>query len=231
MSVSPLPHGRRLGVLFASLFAVALGACADSSPAPEAHGSTQLHELSGNDQTAFDFFLGKGLSAEQAAGVVGNLDQESGMDPSIAQGGGGPGRGIAQWSAGGRWDTGAINCTDFAAQQGKDVHDLQLQLDFIWYELNQEPRYGLQDLQSASSVEDAVSVFQDKYEICGACANGNRVKFAQDALDAFGSDAPASSGPSKPSPTTGDDDDDDDDTVIPTENAPDLTWWHDRTGR
>lgn len=35
---------------------------------------------------------------------MGNLDQESGMSPTIKQPGG-PGRGIAQWSVGGRWDT------------------------------------------------------------------------------------------------------------------------------
>ena len=43
----------------------------------------------------------------QAAGIIGNLDQESGMDPTISQYDGGPGRGIAQWSTGGRWDTDA----------------------------------------------------------------------------------------------------------------------------
>src|SRR6185312_4315016 len=58
-----------------------------------------------NDKTAFEFFVNKGLTKTQAAGIVGNLDQESGMDPTIFQYDGGPGRGIAQWSAGGRWDT------------------------------------------------------------------------------------------------------------------------------
>src|SRR4051794_15363078 len=52
-----------------------------------------------NDKVAFDFFLGKGLTPIQAAGIIGNLDQESGMSPTISQYGGGPGRGIAQWSA------------------------------------------------------------------------------------------------------------------------------------
>ena len=55
-----------------------------------------------NDQAAFDYFLGKGLTNYQAAGIVGNLDQESGVDPTAVQSGG-PGRGIAQWSVGGRW--------------------------------------------------------------------------------------------------------------------------------
>ena len=38
-----------------------------------------------NDQAAFDFFVGKGLSDFQAAGIVGNLDQESGVNPNAVQ--------------------------------------------------------------------------------------------------------------------------------------------------
>ncbi|HEX7604741.1 MAG TPA: phage tail tip lysozyme, partial [Polyangiaceae bacterium] len=89
-----------------------------------------------NDKIAFDYFVGKGLTDVQAAGIVGNLDQESGMSPTIAQYGGGPGRGIAQWSAGGRWDTSKNdNVAWYAAQHGASIHSLALQLDFIWYEL------------------------------------------------------------------------------------------------
>src|ERR1700683_922620 len=53
-----------------------------------------------NEKTAYDYFGAKGLTNFQAAGIVGNLDQESGVDPTIDQENGGPGRGIAQWSAG-----------------------------------------------------------------------------------------------------------------------------------
>ena len=55
-----------------------------------------------NNQTAFDFFVGHGLTKEQSAGIVGNLMAESGdpINPRAVQPGG-PGRGIAQWSVGG----------------------------------------------------------------------------------------------------------------------------------
>jgi hypothetical protein len=186
---------RRLAGSLGSLTAIvlALGGCAGAPTAAEAQGHTTLRDTSdtsSNDQVAFDFFLGKGLTAVQAAGIVGNLDQESGMDPGISQLGGGPGRGIAQWSAGGRWDSDPINCSDYAAQQGEDVDSLQLQLEFIWYELNQEPNLGIADLQAADTLEDAVTTFQNEYEGCGACDQGKRVDFAQTALDAFGADTP-----------------------------------------
>jgi len=40
-----------------------------------------------NDKAAFDYFLGKGLASFQAAGIVGNLDQESGVDPTAVESG------------------------------------------------------------------------------------------------------------------------------------------------
>src|SRR5688572_3894180 len=57
-----------------------------------------------NRQIVFNFFVSQGLTPEQSAGVTGNLLLESAgtLDPKINQGGGGPGRGIAQWSVDGR---------------------------------------------------------------------------------------------------------------------------------
>jgi hypothetical protein len=141
-------------------------------------------DLSSNDKTAFDFFVGKGLTDVQAAGIVGNLDQESSMDPSIAQYGGGPGRGIAQWSTGGRWDTSHDdNVVWYAGQHGQSRYSLMLQLEFIWYEL---PSYGLSELRAATSVTAAVTAFQDRYEICGECDSTNRIAYAESALRAYG---------------------------------------------
>jgi hypothetical protein len=143
-----------------------------------------------NDRIAFDFFVGKGLSHVQAAGIVGNLDQESGMDPTISQFGGGPGRGIAQWSRGGRWDTSFHdNVKWFAAQHGASIFSLDLQLDFIWYELTQIG-YGFPQLRAAKTLNAAEAVFQDDYEICGVCDASNRIAHAQAALADFGGSSP-----------------------------------------
>lgn len=87
-----------------------------------------------NKKKAFFYFTGKGLSAAQAAGIVGNLMQESGVNPKSVQKGG-PGRGIAQWSKGDRWD--GPQKDSFKNWAGsKDMLDLKVQLDFIWYEMN-----------------------------------------------------------------------------------------------
>jgi Phage tail lysozyme len=143
---------------------------------------------SGNDKTAFDFFLAKGLTPVQCAGIVGNLDQESGMDPTIYQYDNGPGRGIAQWSAGERWDTTPnANVLWYAGQMGESEWSENLQLEFIWWELTNEG-YGFSDLTAATTVEDAVGAFQDEYEICGQCDASNRVAHAYAALQQFGGD-------------------------------------------
>lgn len=142
-----------------------------------------------NDKAAFDFFIAKGLTNFQAAGIVGNLDQESGVDPASVQYGGGPGRGIAQWSVGGRWDTSANdNVRDYAASRGESMTSLNLQLEFIWYELT-NIGYGYTALKATTNVTDATLAFMDRYEICGTCASAQRIAYANDVLAAYGQSA------------------------------------------
>jgi MYXO-CTERM domain-containing protein len=140
-----------------------------------------------NDQTAYDFFLGKGLTNFQAAGIVGNLDQESGVDPGAVQAGG-PGRGIAQWSVGGRWDTDANdNVLAYATKEGEASSSLTLQLEFIWYELTTFSGYGLGALQGSTNVTDATVDFETDFEGCGECDQSTRISYAESVLAAYGS--------------------------------------------
>src|SRR5208283_4522840 len=105
-------------------------------------------------------FVSKGLTGFQAAGIVGNLDQESNDDPTAVQAGG-PGRGIAQWSVGGRWDhDGGDNEVAYAASSGMSEWSLGLQLDFIWYELTHFSGYGLAELRAATTVSAATIAFE-----------------------------------------------------------------------
>jgi len=159
---------------------------AGCSGAGEGVGSSE-DALNTNDKAAFDFFLGKGLTSFQAAGIVGNLDQESNVDPNAVQQGG-PGRGIAQWSVGGRWDTDANdNATSYAKKQGESVWSLQLQLEFIWYELTTFSGYGLASLKNTTNVSDATVVFETDFEGCGVCEQSTRISYAKAVLAAYGS--------------------------------------------
>jgi hypothetical protein len=150
-----------------------------------------------NDQPAYDFFVAHGLPGSQAAGVVGNLDEESGVDPAAVEPGG-PGRGIAQWSAGGRWDTTpADNVQEYAASQGQPADSLNLQLGFIWYELTTFPQYGLTQLRESTNVSDAAVAFETFYEICGMCIQSTRIAYAESVWAAYGS-SDADAGPVHP---------------------------------
>jgi hypothetical protein len=156
-----------------------------------------------NDQTSYDFFVQKGLTNYEAAGIVGNLDQESGDNPAAIQGGGcNPcGEGIAQWSIGGRWDTDANdNVVWFSKTLAGDPSPtgLEPQLEFTWYELTTFSGYGLSSLESAGNVTNATIAFENDFEGCGQCDQSNRITYAEDVLAAYGSQ-----GPPAPSPAAG----------------------------
>ncbi|HEX7701567.1 MAG TPA: phage tail tip lysozyme [Kofleriaceae bacterium] len=162
---------------------LAVAGCVDDGATAETEQASTT--AFANDQAAFNFFIAKGLTNFQAAGIVGNLDQESGVNPASVQSGG-PGRGIAQWSVGGRWDTSANdNATSYAASQNEARGTLNLQLEFIWYELS-TIGYGFTDLKATTNVTDATVAFMAKYEICGNCVQTQRVTYAKAVLAAYG---------------------------------------------
>ncbi len=143
--------------------------------------------LTNTQKTAFNFFVSKGLTKVQSAAIVGNLIQESSVNPASVQFGGGPGRGIAQWSVGGRWDhDGDDNMTWYANKHGLNKWSLQAQLDFVWYELETFGGYGLGKLKSESNISSATVVFQNDFEGCGTCDESKRISYAQQVLSSFG---------------------------------------------
>jgi hypothetical protein len=135
---------------------------------------------SGNVQQAYNYLLGKGLSDFQAAGVVGNLAQESGVNPNSNQSGGGPGRGIAQWTVNERWQ----GVLALAKQRNKPPTDLGVQLDFLWSEFQGQ---GLSQVKAATDVAGATQAFEQSFERAGTPAMQNRINFAKNVLSSKGS--------------------------------------------
>lgn len=149
-----------------------------------------------NIRKAFFYFVqNHQLTAAQSAGIVGNLIQESGVNPKSEQKGG-PGRGIAQWSAGGRWEA----LKKWAGS--KDIYLLRTQLDFIWYEMtnvspwklalkgSHDSQYpSLQDIKGNTKA-DAIKAghsFGKLYEAFGV--SGSRDKYAGDVWTKYHSQA------------------------------------------
>ena len=189
LSVLPSPRGLLVALSLGAAFALA--GCGDAGPsAPIERTATEQADLFANDVTACNYFVGKGLTNYQSAGIVGNLDQESGVNPGAVQAGG-PGRGIAQWSVGGRWDTDSNdNAVWYAGKEGQSVESLQLQLDFIWYELTTFSGYGLASLKASTNVTDATVTFETDFEGCGQCDQSTRISYAEGVLSSCASAAP-----------------------------------------
>ena len=180
---------RRLAPLvLIAIPAVAAGCSSNAgSDSSDPNVATTESGISNNEGTAYEFFVQKGLKDFQAAAIVGNLQQESNVDPTILQYGGGPGRGIAQWSTGGRWNSDYHdNVAWYAATRGGSEWSLNTQLDFIWYELETFGSFGLTRLRDSTSLAEATVTFQTDYEICGQCDQTNRIADAEAVLTAYG---------------------------------------------
>lgn len=113
--------------------------------------------LNQNAQYAYRYLQEKyNLTPEQAAGVVGNLMQESSLSTAARNPGdgsdGSDSIGIAQWN-GGR----ARNLHAFAKANERNVGDLDTQLDFMMHEFKTAETGAWKRLQNATDVHSATS--------------------------------------------------------------------------
>ncbi|USN96575.1 MAG: hypothetical protein H6797_00010 [Candidatus Nomurabacteria bacterium] len=162
--------------------------------------------LNGKDnlEKILTFFMQHGLTLAQASGIAGNFMAESGLDPTIIQGGGhaqsgsgyspvsGVGFGLAQWTSGGR-QTGLVQETQ---QLGVDVTDLGGQLSYAWKELSVNYPNTLVALKATDNPVDAAVTVHDGYESSAdsrAAVVNNRGGNAQKFYNMY-SDAPALAG-------------------------------------
>lgn len=160
---------------------------------PEGSASGEVGSLVGrnNVEQAFNFFVQQGLTPEQSAGVVGNLVNESGVEPST---GGSPSAyafGIAQWTPGSKFSLDK----DFNHITGSDT-DLLTQLQVLWAEMNGKSKAGFTvDIVSGISKFDtpgeAADYFRANFERCDvsytSCAI--RAPAAEQVFDDFGGGA------------------------------------------
>lgn len=174
---------RRLGAVLAATATIGTMAMATAQPAHAAD----------NTQAVYNFFVTKGLTPVQAAGITGNFMQESGasISPTTVQQHGGPGRGIAQWETRHRWDTDANdNMVSFAGAHGWDRWGLQPQLEFTWYELTTRSWYGLSTLRKQTTIEGATLAFSKNFEGCGTCENNTRIAYAKTVYSRYNGATP-----------------------------------------
>ncbi|MGI4667810.1 phage tail tip lysozyme, partial [Klebsiella pneumoniae] len=133
----------------------------------------------------YKFLKGKGLSDNQVGAVMGNLQQESNLDPNAKNASSGA-FGIAQWL--GARKTGLEN---FAKSKGKKSSDMDVQLDYLWKEMQSD--YESNNLKNAGwskggSLEQNTKAFATGFERMGAneAMMGTRVNNAKEFKKKYG---------------------------------------------
>ncbi|MBI3181871.1 MAG: LysM peptidoglycan-binding domain-containing protein [Myxococcales bacterium] len=140
------------------------GGKAPEQPAPVTPGPSPVSGIEnrpgvkGNAEQTIKFFMSKGLTRAQAAGIAGNLLYESGFNPS-AVGDGGTSFGVAQWHLGRgeamkRW----------TKEHGYSSTSFKGQLEYLWYELNHGESYALGKLRASGNAYDAGMAFCRYFE-------------------------------------------------------------------
>jgi murein DD-endopeptidase MepM/ murein hydrolase activator NlpD/lysophospholipase L1-like esterase len=149
-----------------------------------------------NAEKIFNYLVGKGLTAVQAAGIMGNLRQESSYNPSVDQNGDEPGGGygIAQWTAGRR---DALEAA--AKKQGVPVDNLAFQLEYLYKESNRRTMRDFPDriewegLKEVAKLSDAVIYWEYNFERAGTPMLGARLQYAKEALAKYANGNPSTS--------------------------------------
>ena len=180
--------------LLAKIGELAAGLAGDSTESSS--GEEQTTFTGGtNEEIVWNFFLAKGYEKRCIAGIMGNLQQESSINPKAIQGGGkGPGTGLVQWGNnmdGGRWN----QLEDWAAKNKKDKWSIQTQLEWLYIEMEQKyhlnlfskylKKYGysvgndiLGAFKKVDNIEHAVRIFEDTIERAGKPNYPRRIQYA-----------------------------------------------------
>ena len=132
------------------------GSSGSSGPAPTS-GPTPA-SLQGRINQAMQYFESQGWTRAQAAGIVANLQAESGLNPGIQQYGGGPGYGLGQWEG--------PRQALFQQVTGHDIHGSSFgqQLQFVQYELTHTESAAGNALHGATNAADAGAIVTRLYE-------------------------------------------------------------------
>ncbi|MEU4839562.1 phage tail tip lysozyme [Nocardia testacea] len=155
------------------------GAYSGASPQPIGEGEkAQVKEM-------YDYLIKKGFTPAQAAGILGNLQVESGFDTGAYNPGEGA-IGLAQWLGGRR-----ANLEAFAASRGRDVTSWETQLDFMVYELEHSESGAMNRLKSTTTAGDAAAVFDQYYERSSGAARGQRVANAESIATSMANSTPS----------------------------------------
>ncbi len=114
-----------------------------------------------NREKIWNYLVGElKLNDKQAAGVMGNMEQESGFNPTAVNPSSGA-YGIAQWLGGRK-----TSLENFAQEKGKSKSNLGVQLEYLKKELEGSYKSSVYEpLKNANSVAESTRIWLEKFEI------------------------------------------------------------------
>jgi len=175
-------------------------AYSDNTGKPAIAGSTFV-ETKDNDAIIWNFFKAKGFNDFAVAGLMGNLKAESNLRPDNLQNSferklgsdteyvkkvdngtysrskfanDGAGIGLAQWT----WHTRKEALYDYAKKKGASIADLNMQLEYLWIELQRYTK-TMNVLRNAKSVYEASTIVLTDFEKPANQGNSVRNQRAQ----------------------------------------------------
>ncbi|NSU46856.1 peptidoglycan DD-metalloendopeptidase family protein [Enterococcus faecalis] len=140
-----------------------------------------------NAWAVWQFLKSKGYSEQAAAGILGNMDQESGIMPDIDEGGGGPGYGLVQWTSPVAGESGRAYVQRLLAQAGigGDYRNITTQLKLLdWHMHNGQyiPSaaypYSVAEFKALTDIGTATMAFEANFER-PAVTHPERIPLAQ----------------------------------------------------
>ncbi|EGO7752573.1 peptidoglycan DD-metalloendopeptidase family protein [Enterococcus faecalis] len=140
-----------------------------------------------NAWAVWQFLKSKGYSEQAAAGILGNMDQESGIMPDIDEGGGGPGYGLVQWTSPIAGESGRAYVQRLLGQAGisGDYRNITTQLKLLdWHMHNGQyiPSaaypYSVAQFKALTDIGTATMAFEANFER-PAVTHPERIPLAQ----------------------------------------------------
>lgn len=140
-----------------------------------------------NAWAVWQFLKSKGYSEQAAAGILGNMDQESGIVPDIDEGGGGPGYGLVQWTSPIAGESGRAYVQRLLAQAGisGDYRNINTQLQLLeWHMHNGQYissaayPYSVAQFKALTDIGTATMAFEANFER-PAVTHPERIPLAQ----------------------------------------------------
>ena len=133
----------------------------------------------------FDFFKGKGLKDYQSCGILGNIFHESRFNTGII-GDSRESMGIVQWHK-----SRLKQLSQYSKIKDKPITDKDLQLGFLWNELNGTYSYVLKELTDSTTIKEASFAWACKFEVCSGCcvkdsdSNKERLEESESYLEEY----------------------------------------------